>query len=650
MTIKGNLILSFTKLYAALLIPISAICFLIYWPGLSGGFLFDDNANLNQLGDFNGVRNFETFVLFVGNGIAGPTGRPLSLLSFLLNGSTWPTDPYPFKLTNVLLHLLSGFFLYLLSRLIFLSFNLKPKQAVVAAIIATSFWLLHPFFVSTVLYVVQRMAMLSAFFSIVGLWLYCKGRLRLGDNNNRSGYITMSLGLGSGTLLAILSKENGVLLPLLAACVELCIFRHPSSIARPINRYWSWAFLVLPSFVVAAYLIHSIEPYTFTHSFGNRDFNLPERLLTENRIMTGYLYNLLIPKLSYPGLLYENIEVSKSLWQPLSTLFCTLFIIGLFFSALMLRKRFPFFALAVLFFFAGHVLESTTIGLELYFEHRNYLPAIFLFMPAGYYFVTQQSRLIKGFIIALLVICPIFTYQLSSLWGNDLALTQVWAKQNPTSSRAQLSAALALENKGYQLATLGLLSQAKATIPDSLDLHWYWLKLKCRLQGVSADEFAEIKQVSSTVPFQIHQYNMLQATIDTMLNPDCKGVNSENALVLLDVLQTNPGILQDSGRLFQLHHLKGLVYASTNRPKEALAEYKKVLALRGNIEHGLIQMGVLASHGFFPEALEHLNDVDKILAGQPQPSQTLFKTKLDYQAEIARIRQNLLDDIKASKK
>jgi len=619
----------------------------IYHPGLTGSFLFDDFANINKLGKYNGVRNLDTFIKFVGNGIAGPTGRPISLLSFLLNGTNWPTDPYPFKVTNVILHGLSGVFLFLLCRLLFISVNLKPQQAFIAALITTSFWLLHPFMVSTVLYVVQRMAMLSAFFSIAGLWLYCKGRLGLA-HDSRKAYITMSVALGLGTLLAILSKENGVLLPLLVACVELCIFKHPSSTAKPLNRYWAWLFLVLPSLGVIGILIHDINSYTFTHPFGNRNFNLPERLLTESRIVTEYLYYLIIPKLSYPGILNENITVSKNLWNPHTTLFCVLFIVGLISAALSLRKRLPFFALAMLFFFAGHVLESTTIGLELYFEHRNYLPAIFLFMPAGYFFVTQSNRLIKGGIIAVLVICPLFTYQLSTLWGNELALTLFWAKQNPHSSRAQRTAALSLESKGNDLAALQLLSQAKLTVTDSLDLHWHWLGLKCRVNGVSVAEFNDIKQLSQTLVFNAYHFNILQATVDTLLSPECKGLNGNNALELLDILLTNPGVVSDQRLLFQPHHLEGQIFAVTHQPKEALAEYKTVLDLTQNVEHGLVQVSVLASQGYYAEALQHLNDIEKILANTPKTPPTQFSTKLDYPTEIARIKQNLLADIKAN--
>ena len=46
------------------------------------------------------------------------------------------------------------------------------------ACLAAAIWLLHPLHVSTVLYTVQRMAQLSALFSLVTLLLYSLGRDR----------------------------------------------------------------------------------------------------------------------------------------------------------------------------------------------------------------------------------------------------------------------------------------------------------------------------------------------------------------------------------------------------------------------------------------------------------------------------------------
>ncbi|MEJ2296991.1 MAG: hypothetical protein P8X94_00505, partial [Woeseiaceae bacterium] len=63
-----------------------AAAIVAYWPGLSGPWLFDDFGSIANLADLGGVRNWETFKAFVFGGTAGPTGRPLSLLTFLIDG------------------------------------------------------------------------------------------------------------------------------------------------------------------------------------------------------------------------------------------------------------------------------------------------------------------------------------------------------------------------------------------------------------------------------------------------------------------------------------------------------------------------------------------------------------------------------------
>ena len=93
--------------YAAAIL-LSAATVFAYWPGLYGPFLFDDFGSLSELGDLGGVRDWVTFKAFVFGGNAGPTGRPLALLTFLIDGNNWPTDPWPFKRTNLAIHLLNG--------------------------------------------------------------------------------------------------------------------------------------------------------------------------------------------------------------------------------------------------------------------------------------------------------------------------------------------------------------------------------------------------------------------------------------------------------------------------------------------------------------------------------------------------------------
>ena len=104
-----------------------------YHPGLSGGFLFDDFANLPNLGEFGPIDNAGTFWHYITSGIADPTGRPLALLSFLIDAQDWPAYPYPFKRTSVLLHLLNGALLFWLLLKLGQTLRRPERQAVFAA-------------------------------------------------------------------------------------------------------------------------------------------------------------------------------------------------------------------------------------------------------------------------------------------------------------------------------------------------------------------------------------------------------------------------------------------------------------------------------------------------------------------------------------
>src|SRR5699024_5278984 len=99
--------------------------------------------------------------------------------------------------------------------------------------------------------------------------------------------------------------------------------------------------------------------------------------------------------------------------------------------------------------------ESTVIGLELYFEHRNYTAALFLFLPlvSCLYSLKEciNDHLVTFITIIILTILSFFTYERAKLWGNTEELQLYWAKISPNSPRAQNSIAEVLLNQGrYQ--------------------------------------------------------------------------------------------------------------------------------------------------------------------------------------------------------
>jgi len=95
-----------------ILVCIIVSVFVILCPGLSSPLYVDDFGNLNDLTEIS-TRGYAYYVF---NGFASTLGRPLSLLTFALQHSDWPHNPFSFKLVNLFIHSLNGFLLYFISR------------------------------------------------------------------------------------------------------------------------------------------------------------------------------------------------------------------------------------------------------------------------------------------------------------------------------------------------------------------------------------------------------------------------------------------------------------------------------------------------------------------------------------------------------
>ena len=132
------------------------------------------------------------------------------------------------------------------------------------------------------------------------------------------------------------------------------------------------ATVAIPGLIVAAFLAWNPG---YLSSVG-RPFTIPERLLSETRVLWFYVRLLFSPDTSAMGLFHDDFVLSRSLLQPWTTLAGVIGWLAAIAGAITLRQRIPLLSFAILFFLAGHALESTVIALEQVYEHRNYLPAI----------------------------------------------------------------------------------------------------------------------------------------------------------------------------------------------------------------------------------------------------------------------------------
>lgn len=409
-----------TIAYCCLLIVISGI---VYLPGLSGSFYFDDEWNILsnnalQLKELS----LDSLQHAAASGQAGPLGRPLAMLSFAVNYYLSGFNPFFYKLTNLVIHLLTGLGIYLLTLGINQRLIIDARKQKQLAFFVTALWLLHPLNLTPVLYVVQRMTGLSALFCFWGLASYVYGRHALLIGEGR-GYFFIIAAFGIFLPLALLSKENAALFPLYCFLIELMFFqfKSPNTKDRRALVFLYVAILWVPAVFLILYV--AVKPALIFNAYVIRDFSLTERLLTEARIVVFYLKQIILPINNELGLFHDDIPISISVFKPISTLYALIVIAFLLISSISLVKKMPVYSFGILFFFSAHLMESTVLGLELVHEHRNYVAMYSIEFMLAYCLMSVSDhapyrKIAYGLVLLVLFYFAFSTFLRASIWGN----------------------------------------------------------------------------------------------------------------------------------------------------------------------------------------------------------------------------------------
>jgi tetratricopeptide (TPR) repeat protein len=699
--------LAFTLASIALL----AITSWVYHPGLSGDFLFDDFANLPAIGATGPVDNWATFWRYITSGTADPTGRPLTLLTFLIDARNWPASPYPFKVTNLILHLINGALLagvlwkvgralrgHSLSMVIpglpkgqvpesvpsVINYHsdskadsgsplrgvrndkngavgtavLDNRGIAIAALFGAGAWLLHPFLVSTTLYVVQREAMLPATFVLIGMLGWMASRTALARGHTKRALAGMALSSWLCTGLAVLSKANGALLPILLLLTEWIVLSRkpmPLSVTRRWRRRAVTVFLIVPSALVGAYLVYLL-PHSLSTPIEARGWSVGQRLLTEPRVLVDYLRLLFVPHAHSSGLFNDAFPISTDWLHPGSTIPAMLLILALIGVGFALRNRYPAVALALLFYFAAQLMESGWIPLELYFEHRNYLPAMLLFWPIGLALgrpgVLRFLKIAAG--AAILGLLAILTLQRATLWGDGFRQAQVWAAINPDSARAQANAALYDMAHDRPRLAAARLRLSMARHPNDIQAPINLIGAECMLGAVDAGTLSAAENaLAHTRLGGEAAFKWFDEALAMTTKHACTGLDFTALQATLDAARSNPYWQNLSGRQQDLSHLQGQLDLAEGRPNAALQSFNQALAMDPKPGPALQQAAYLGSHGYPKLGLVHL-DYFASLPPAPQPAfgmrrihAWVLRKEGWWPKELAYLRKNLEQDAAA---
>lgn len=521
------------------LIVLITITWLCYQPGLTGGYMFDDANNLGKLSIIDNEMSLDHIKSYLGESKSGPLKRPISVFSFLIDGQHWPTSAYPFKRTNLIIHLINGVLLFTLMSLVFKQTKFKSNKILFASGFVAAIWLLHPFLVSTTLYIVQRMAMLPLTFMLLGFCLYVVGRKSYHENDGQKGHWWLFSSVYLMTLMAMLSKENGIVFVWLVYLFESFVILSYLKF-KPLNPKLKLWLLKLPTFV--AIILFILQIPSFIADYDLRQYNMGERLISQFRAMTLYLYHWFIPKYFTEGVFTDGFMHSESLFKPITTLFSTLLILALIVVAWVKRKQWVWFSFALFFFIVAQVLESTIVPLELYFEHRVYVASIFLSVPLILWINSLGER--SGIFIIIPFLLTIVlagaTYLRSNIWSDNLQLHELSTAKFPESLRARMGTAGIYDK-------MGLASDARRIVregfqfSDNLELLLHDLGIQCVDGTITKDIVNDVVNKMKARYFIKNDHYAFVNMVELMFENECLGSETNTAIFkLADALENNP--------------------------------------------------------------------------------------------------------------
>ncbi|MBU0480994.1 MAG: tetratricopeptide repeat protein [Proteobacteria bacterium] len=563
----------------------------IYGHALHSPFLFDDVPNISrnsyfQLDGFSLEKIREALVK------SPNSTRPVSNFSFILNIFLNGHDAASFRLINFLIHAVNGFLLY---RFLILTLGLPANKQVnpaapEIAFWATVLWFVHPLHVQSVTYIVQRMNSLAALFYLLTFLCYIKARFTESENRR---WVLAALAMIS-FLLALGSKEIAVTAPVFIFLYEWFFFQDLS--LQWLQKNLKAMIAVVMIIVVTTFAYLGLNPLdTILASYANRNFTLWQRVLTEPRVILHYLDLLILPHPDRLSLLHE-FPLSLSLTEPMSTVPALLFLNGLLLTAIILAKRFRLYAFCLLWFFGNLVLESSFIGLEIFFEHRTYLPSM-LFMLLMVLLLREfimQKWVYRAILPLLFVLFSFWTWQRNMVWSNDVSLWQDCLQKHPFEVRIYNALGQALQERGDTAQAMKHF-QAALAIDSRNGEALNNLGIALSRLGDSASAIEYFKRAIAAHPDDANGHYNLAVSFGE-LGYFADAIKHYNLALKINREHLDP----------DLNNNLGIMLAKIGKNAEAVDHFKKSLQIRPAHPEAHNNLGVIfARNGNYEKAVEH---------------------------------------------
>ncbi|PTB99137.1 hypothetical protein C9993_04695, partial [Marinobacter sp. Z-F4-2] len=274
-------------------------------------------------------------------------------------------------------------------------------------------------------------------------------------------------------------------------------------------------------------------------------------------------------------------------------------------------------SLGLLWFFSFHLMESSILPLELYFEHRNYLPSIGLivFTAAILYRGTNTgavSRSLRGVLVGLwLLFCATSTFTLSMTWSDPGTLFLKWEMDEPESARAKVVYGNYLDRLGFPENAIEHIDRAIALEPNALGLYLKKLELICRA-GVGSNPVEVVDSLQSVSGFDMGVTAQIKSLMSLTSGPGQEGILcGSNVLKLtitevFEIAENARDRAWNSKRAARFYTLMSDFYAAQGDLGSAMRAIEIAGTHQPTVDLYLKAAVMLASAGLYQEALGKL--------------------------------------------
>ncbi len=377
------------------------LSFLVFGNGLGGQFVYDDSWVITRNPTLTSVSGVFSQFISPYHYLQPETGlyRPLTLISYSLN-FIFSLETWIFHFTNILLHALAVWLMFLLILEIF-----KSKRL---AYLTSVLFLLFPIHVEAVTSIVGRADLLAFVFSLIAIFFVVKKKYALSS---------------AVWLLALLSKESSV------ASIVIIIFYLWAFERMKIKQLARKVLYFIPTGMVYLLLRYIALRENFLANDASYIYNplkftdLWTRVFTALKIMTLYLSKTLAPLNLSADYSFNQIPLVHSLWRfevLLGLSLILFFILFLFFK----KTRQTPWSLGAIIFLAS------------YFVISNFV------FPIGT-LMAERTFYFPSFGLALMLACSIDYLMRRRLVPLEVSLAPL-ARVRRTSARLLLTGWLAL--------------------------------------------------------------------------------------------------------------------------------------------------------------------------------------------------------------